>query len=302
MSDTAVRTAASRDRRIAVGCLLLLVVLWGGNYTWVKIALRDVGPFYLNLFRYAGAVIVLGVVAAAAGRLRTLAPERGERLQLGIIGFLQATVTTTATTVAMVWLDASQVVLIAYSVPVWALLWGALVLRERIAALAAIGAALGLSGVIVLGDPFAAEWQPGQVPGILAALIGVNGWALGAVLYRRRAWKTGFWRQVFWQLLVTALAMAVLAPLIEDPSRIRFSAPMLGVVAYNVVGPTVLGFFLWSHALSRVPAATAGQVMILAPIFGVLQSHVVLGESIGTNLLLASLLVVSGAVLALRAT
>jgi drug/metabolite transporter (DMT)-like permease len=301
VSNPTVRIAASRDRRVAVGYLLVLVLLWGGNYTWVKIALRDIGPLYLNLFRYGGAVLLFVVIAAAIGRLGTLAPERGERLQLGIVGFLQATVTTTASTVAMVWLDASQVVLIAYSVPVWALLWGALVLYERVPPLAAVGAALGLSGVIVLSDPFATEWHAGRAPGIIAAVVAVNGWALGAVLYRRRAWKSGFWRQVFWQLLVTAVAMAVLAPLFEDLSEVRFTGPMLGVVFYNVIGPTMLGFFFWSQALTRLPAATAGQVMILAPLFGVVQSHLVLGEPLGANLLLATLLVLSGAVLALRA-
>ncbi len=119
------------------------------------------------------------------------------------------------------------------------------------------------------------------------------------MLYRRRAWVTGFWRQVFWQMLATALAMALLAPLFEDARSIDFSAPMLTVAAYNAVGPTLLGFFCWAQALSRTTAAAAGQVMILAPLFGVLQSHLVLGEPLGPHVLGASLLVAAGAWLAL---
>lgn len=289
-----------RELRVAVGYLALLVVLWGGNYTWVKIAVRDVGPLFFNLFRYGGAVLVFVIAAASVGRLRELAPERGERGSLALVGLLQAALMTTMTAASLVWLEASQVVLIAYSVPVWALIWGAVVLGEPLTPTAGLGAALGLAGVVALTDPFAASWEAGHLPGVVAALLGVNGWALGAVLYRRRAWRSHFWRQVFWQMLVTALTMALLAPVFEDPRAIEFSAPMIAVAIYNAIGPTALGFFFWSQALSRIPAATAGQVMILAPVFGVVQSHFVLDERLGANLVLAAVLVLSGAWLVLR--
>lgn len=295
-------TIEARERQTALAYLVTLVFLWGGNYTWVKIAVRDIGPLHFNLLRYGGAVVVFVAVAAVTGQLRRMLPERGERAGLALVGLLQAALMTTMTAAALVWLDASQVVLIAYSVPVWALIWGAAVLGERVTRLAAAGAALGLLGLALLTDPLGMSWQAGTLPGVLAGLLGVNGWALGAVLYRRRAWATGFWRQVFWQMLVTALAMAVLAPLFEDFRQIEFSTPMLTVAAYNAVGPTLFGFFCWAQALTRVTAATAGQVMILAPLFGVAQSHLVLGEPLGTNLVAATLLVTAGAWLALRQT
>ncbi len=291
---------AGAERRVAVGYLLLLVVLWGGNYTWVKIAVRDVGPLWFNAFRYGGAVLLFLAVMAARGKLRGLLPEPGERSALAVVGLLQAGLMTTMTALALRWTDASQVVLIAYTVPIWALLWGAAVLREAVTAGAALGAGLGLTGIAILTDPFGQTWQGGTMTGIAAALVGVNGWALGAVLYRRRAWASSFWRQVWWQLLATALAMLVLAPLMEDWHEVRFSPSMLAVVAWNATGPTLLGFFFWAQALSRVTAATAGQVMILAPVFGVLQSHLVLAEPLQPGLILAALLVTAGAWLALR--
>ncbi len=163
------------DRRATLANLAALVFLWGGNYTWVKIAVRDVGPLYFNLLRYGGAVVVFVGIAAATGQLGTLLPERGERAALAVVGLLQAALMTTMTALALLWLDASQVVLIAYSVPVWALIWGALVLRERITPPAALGAGLGLGGLALLTDPFGATWASGALPGVLAALIGVNG-------------------------------------------------------------------------------------------------------------------------------
>jgi drug/metabolite transporter (DMT)-like permease len=135
---------------------------------------------------------------------------------------------------------------------------------------------------------------------VLAATLGVNGWAVGAVLYRRRRWRTPFWGQAFAQLCAAAVAALALAPLLEDFDRIAFTAPMLTVAAYNALGPMLLGFYCWSQALSRASAATAGQVMILAPVFGVAQSHLVLGEPLSAGVLTAGVLVLAGAWLALR--
>jgi drug/metabolite transporter (DMT)-like permease len=287
---------------VAVGYLAFLIFAWGGNYTWVKIAMRDIGPLWFNVTRYGLAALTLALVLAALGRARGLVPERGERLQMALIGLLQAGLMTTLTALAMRWIEASRVVLIAYTVPVWALFWGALILRDRITAAAGTGAVLGIAGLAILTDPLNMDWRTATLPGTLVALIGVNGWALGAVLYRRRKWRSGFWGQVFWQLAATALAMAVLAPLLEDVAEIRLTSPMLAATLYNAFIPILLGFFCWMQALSRIPAHAAGQIMVLAPLYGVAQSNWVLGEPLGPGMLAACLLVVAGAWLTLRKT
>ena len=298
----AVSAQGAGDARAAAGWLAALIFLWGGNYTWVKIAMADIGPLWFNAARYGGAALLGLVAAMALGRLGALRVARGEWPGLALVGLLQAFTMTTMTAFAMTMISASQVVVIAYSVPVWALIWGALVLGERVTAAAAVGAALGVAGVVILADPFAGDgaWDAAALPGVLAATLGVNGWALGSVLYRRRRWESGFWAQVFAQMVATALAAVALAPLTEDVSAITLSAPMLTVAAYNALGPMLLGFYCWSQALSRVPAATAGQVMILAPVFGVAQSHLALGEPLSPNILIAGALVLTGAWLALR--
>jgi drug/metabolite transporter (DMT)-like permease len=285
---------------VAVGYLAFLIFAWGGNYTWVKIAMRDIGPLWFNFIRYGLAVTVLALAFLLLGRARGLVPERGERWQMALIGLLQAGLMTTMTALAMRWIEASRVVLIAYTVPVWALFWGASILRERITVAAGIGAAMGIAGLAILTDPLNMDWQAATLPGTLVALVGVNGWAVGAVLYRRRKWQSGFWAQVFWQLGATALAMAVLAPLLEDPAEIRVTGPMVSAALYNAFIPILLGFFCWMQALSRIPAHAAGQILVLAPLYGVAQSNLVLGEPLGPGLMAACVLVVGGAWLTLR--
>src|SRR5690606_14398282 len=134
--------------------LAALVVIWGGNYTWVKIVVRDIGPWTFNLIRCWLAVAIMAAVFVAAGRGRQLMPQPGERLGLGIIGLLQLATITTCTALALQWLEASRVVLITYSMPIWTIPLSALLLKERVAISTVAGAALGFAGLVLLTNPF----------------------------------------------------------------------------------------------------------------------------------------------------
>lgn len=290
---------AASDRLVAIGYLALLVFAWGGNYTWVKIAVRDIDPLYFNAFRYGAAAVILVVAFAAMGRARDVVPVRGERIELAVIGLLQAGLMTTLTAFALQWIEAGRVVLIAYSMPIWALLWSRLLLAEAITLPAFAGTLMGLAGLVVLTEPHTMRWEGGMVAGIILSVLAVNAWALGSVLYRRHAWASSFWQQVFWQIAATAVAMALLAPLFEDIRTIRATPAMITITIYNAIVPILVGFYFWTQALSRITASAASQVLVLSPVFGMIQSHYVLGEPLGLGIWSASALIAGGAWLTL---
>jgi drug/metabolite transporter (DMT)-like permease len=281
-------------RSTALLFLAVLVVIWGGNYTWVKIALLDIGPWTFNAIRYGLAIIIMATVFAALGRGGQLLPKPEERLGLAIVGLLQVAVITTCTALALQWLEASRVVLIAYSMPIWTMPLSALLLNERVRAISAVGAGLGFGGIVLLTNPFAMPWTAESMPGLVLALIAVNGWALGAVLYRRRSWQSTYWQQTFWQLAVSALVLVPLM-LFEHDREIRYSLPMLTIALYNSIFPTVIGYWCWAQALTRIPATAASQVLLMSPLFGMVLSHFVLDEPLGTWIWLAATCIVLGA-------
>ena len=285
----------------AVGFLLFLVFAWGGNYTWIKLALEDIGPWSFNAGRYLGAALFLAAIFLAGGRAHILLPVAGERLALAVIGVLQVAMITGLTTLALVYTEASRVVLIVYSVPVWALLWSLVLLGEKLTRVSLLGAVLGIFGLVLLTPADALSLDTGTITGVAFALLGTQAWALGAVLYRRRRWQTPFWSQIFWQIAVAAAVMVPAALIVEGFGAWRDTTPLRLVIAYNIVVPTALGYWCWAQALSRVPAATAAQVLVLSPIFGMLQSHVVLGEPLNEAIWAAAAAVTLGALLVLRA-
>lgn len=284
----------------AVGFLLFLVFAWGGNYTWMKMALDDIGPWSFNAGRYLGATVFLGIIFAVSGRAHILVPVAGERFPLASIGVLQVAMITGFTTLALVYTEASRVVLIVYSVPVWALLWSLVLLGEKLSRISLVGALLGIFGLVLLTPPDALDWDTETISGVVFALLGTQAWALGAVLYRRRPWQTPFWSQIFWQIAVAATVMVPAALYVEGFGAWRDTTAVRLILVYNVVVPTALGYWCWAQALSRAPAATASQVLVLSPIFGMIQSHFVLGEQLNEAIWAAAAAVTLGALLVLR--
>jgi drug/metabolite transporter (DMT)-like permease len=281
----------------ALGLLAVLIFAWGGNYTWISLALRDVGPWTFTAVRYVGAAVVVGTALALYSGPGHIAPVRGERTPLAVIGFLQGAVLTILLTLSLMWIESTHTILLMYTNPLWALLWSVLLLGERFSLASVVGIALGLLGMAILTNPLAMPWNAVTIPGVVCALAATIAWALGSVLYRRREWQSTFWQQVFWQLAASGIAVAIPAVVLEWNHPIRPTPQLIVNTIYNILVPTALAFWCWSQALARMRASTASQILLLSPVFGVAQSHFILGEPLTPAVLASAACVITGACL-----
>jgi drug/metabolite transporter (DMT)-like permease len=281
----------------ALGMLAVLIFAWGGNYTWISLALRDIGPWTFTAVRYVGAAVVIGAVLALHRGPGDVMPVRGERARLATIGLLQGAALTILLTLSLKWIESTHTILLMYTNPLWALLLSVLLLGERFSVASVAGIALGLLGMAVLTNPLAMPWNAVTVPGVVSALAATNAWALGSVLYRREKWESTFWQQVFWQLAVSGVALTIPAVIVEWNHPIRLTPQLAVNTVYNILVPTALAFWCWSQALTRIRASTASQILLLSPVFGIAQSHFVLGEPLTPAVLASAACVITGACL-----
>jgi drug/metabolite transporter (DMT)-like permease len=288
---------SSTDRR-SILLLAFVIAAWGGNYVVMKLAVAVNGPWTFNAFRYGLAALFLGVGLGLRHGWRGMMPVRGERAAMALIGALQASVMTGCTTWALTVMDASRTVLIAYSMPIWALLFAFLISREAVTSRLVASVALGFGGLAILCAPWAMDWSSdGIITGSVVALIGSMAWALGAVLYRRRTWASSLSSQIFLQMS-TAAVIALLCALLFEQRPLQFDLNYGLIVVYNALVPTILAFWCWAEILTRIPAATAGQFVLFSPVFGILVGHLVLREPLTLTLMLSAVLILCGALLA----
>lgn len=280
--------------------LLLLCVIgaWGANYVITKIAVTTNGPWAFNAFRYTTAAALLAAWLCYQKGWHSLMPARGEFGRIALIGLLQISVTTSSTNWALTHIGANRTILIAYSMPIWALFFGFVLSRDLVNLKSVISVALGFGGLALFCAPWSMDWTSyDALAGSAAALLGAIGWALGAVLYRRFTWNSSLAQQIFLQVLTAALT-AILCAAAFEQRPLQLDTHYVLIILYNALVPTILAFWFWAKILTLIPAATAGQFVLLSPIVGIVLGSLVLGEAITATLVVSAALILGGALLA----
>ena len=265
----------------------------------MKLALGQVPPLVFVLLRLIGslALIAPGLVVTR----QPLLPVRGERWSLFWVGQLQVAGFLICSIIGLAIVPAGRAIVLAYTMPLWAIPIGLFLWTEPLGRGPLIGAAIGFAGLVLFMNPGLVDWGNGRVlAGNILLLAAAILWALGSCLYRRQAWRSPFWVQTFWQLAVSIVPVAAIVLISPAAGPEYWSPGLIAILAYNCTVTTALGYFLWGKVLSTMPAATAGQVMTLTPIGGFLLSALIFGGTVTADIVLSVILIVGGIFVTLR--
>jgi drug/metabolite transporter (DMT)-like permease len=273
--------------------LAIVVVTWAANWPLMKLAIGDVPPLLFVLLRLVGGLLLVAPALVAAGQ--GLAPLRGERWGLFWVGQAQVAGFLICSIIGLSIVPAGRAIVLAYTMPLWAIPIGIFLWPEPLGRKALIGAGIGFAGLVLFMNPGLVDWtDPRVLAGNALLLAAAILWALGSCFYRRRRWHSPFWVQTFWQLLVSLIpAAAIVLPGIAG-WHVHLTPTVAAILLYNCVVTTALGYFLWNKVLSMMPAAMAGQVMTLTPIGGFVLSTWLFGGAVTADVIASIVLIVAG--------
>ena len=283
------------------GILLLgaLTLLWGSNWTAMKLALRELDPWTFRtvcLLVGGGGLLVLVRVSGQSLRV-----PREERWPLVLVAFFNITAWHLCSAYGLTMVQAGRAAIIAYTMPLWTVVFGRVLLGERItrARMAALG--LGLGGMAALVAPHASAL--GAAPaGTLLILAAAVSWAIGTVLTKAHRWTIPTAALTGWQVVLGGVPIAVGAAFrlagagdAGPLSRLGSlsSSALLGTAYATLVG-VIFCHWAWFRLVAIVPAAVAAIGTLGIPIVGLFASALVLGEPVGSAELVALVLVVGG--------
>src|SRR5690606_29302979 len=115
-----------RNAFIALG---LVALIWGYNWVVMKVALDHSGPMDFSLLRNLFGAVTLFVIIAFRRESFGLPPAPGKVLLLGL---MQTTGFVGLIAIALTDGGAGKSAVLAYTMPFWALLFGAWFLGERV--------------------------------------------------------------------------------------------------------------------------------------------------------------------------
>jgi drug/metabolite transporter (DMT)-like permease len=296
---TAISAAGSaqvHSRRTAYLLLASVVVLWGGNWPVMKVALGFVPVLWFTTLRLLAGAVALFAAVAFSGNLSR--PDRRDLLQLASGGILQLALYMALINMGLRFVPAGRAAVLAYTTPLWVVPGALLFLGERLNRFKALGLALGIAGILVLFNPFAFDWSDGRVLlGNLLLMGSALVWAAAMLLIRGRPWHLTPLQLAPWQTLLAGLLVLPAAVAFEGPLVVAPTAHLAVVLLYT--GPVCTGFCVWAVvAITRaLPAVTSSLSFLAVPVFGMAAATVALGEAIDPSLIGGLALILGGVAL-----
>ncbi|MGD0122058.1 MAG: DMT family transporter [Candidatus Limnocylindrales bacterium] len=257
--------------------LVCLALVWGVHWPVAKIGLRDLPPFTYGTLRVATGLAVIMVVLALRRGIRL--PSRHDLPVVVSVGLGQMAAGIALMNLALPLVAAGRSAILVYTMPLWVALIQLPALRAGGAARQVAGLFVGLTGIIVLLNPSAIDWEsPGELLGSAGLLLSAVLWAATTIHLRHHQWRSTPLDLMPWQLLV-ALVPLVLAALVLDAGRpIHWEPVAVAAVLFSGPLATALAFWL-SQSISRSLSPLATTMGFLAvPVVGLAASSVMLGE------------------------
>jgi drug/metabolite transporter (DMT)-like permease len=265
------RAAAGRT----VLAVPLLALLWGLNWPAVKTVLTEVAPWTLRTLGMGAGALLLMSLALLRGQSLRVARDQWPRLVvaalLSVAGFnlLVAFAQLSGTT--------SRAAIVAFTMPIWAIVLARVVLGERLDRKRATALALGVAGLALLAAPVL---RAGVLPiGIVFSLAAGFSWAAGTVFTKRFPIRAQPLPLTAWQLLVGSVAAGIGMLIFEAlPVPKALGVKVAFALGYHVLLATALAYVVWFEVVARLPAGAAALGTLMVPVVGVSSAMWLLGE------------------------
>ncbi len=287
--------------RLAPAGLMFLAITsvgWGFNWPVTKFLLGELPP--LTLRGVTGVIGARLLAALALARGQNLKVDRKLWPRLMLAALLNVTGWMVLMGLALLWLPASETALIAYTMPVWASLLAWPVLGERPTWLRSIALVMAFAGLAAIMGGNGISASSAKLPGILMALGGSIGFALGTVLSKKLPLSMPPIPGAAWQIGLGCFPVAIVGLAIETTHLDKVSQVGWWLLIYSTLIQFCVAYVSWFAALARLPASVAAIGTMAVPVIGVVASAAALGEPLGPTQIVALLLTLAGVVLATR--
>ncbi len=275
--------------------LLVVILIWGGNFTFSKLAFRDLPPLTFTAIRFtvASALLLLILFWREGVRL----PPRKTWPTLIVLGLLGNTLYQLVFINGLARTSATNSSLILASMPTVVTVWAGLLGLERTTTRERIALAVATLGVVLVVGSRGLDFG-GERVGDLLMLCSVVAWASYTVFLRRFGQRLSVLSVTAWTS-VTGTPVLLLAGL---PGVVRLNVNSVSAIAwlgllYATFLSLVVAYFLWNRGIQVLGASRTALFTCLTPLAATSIAMMVLHERPGVWHFVGGALIVAGVLL-----
>lgn len=255
--------------------LAMLTLGWGMNWPMIKMAVAEIPVWtFRALCTILGAAGIF-VIARLGGQ--SLRVPRSEWVLIALMSLFNVTLWNVLVTYGVRIMPAGRSAILAYTMPLWTVLFSTFLLHEKLTRRRLLGVALGMAGLaLLLADSLVAIG--GAPAGAVLIVSAAMTWSVGTVLMKKHPLSVPTTVFTGWNLLLGGLPIALGALILDGPHWKPIGPGATVGLVYNVVIAFVLCHWLWFKIVSLAPAGISSLGTLMIPCVAIFSGMLILGE------------------------
>lgn len=193
--------------------------------------------------------------------------------------------------------DASRAIIFLYTQPLWSALAAHFFLKDdRLTLGKIIGLMIAFAGMASVFMSKSTTMGESHWIGDLMEIVAAIFWASTTIMVKRfsELRSTTHYQSLFAQLFFSLPVLVFAAVLIDWGKPINLNKTVLIAFSYQCFIVASFSYLLWFWMIHRYPVSALTSFTFLVPVFGVIFSGLILGETLTTRLLVGLVLVAIG--------
>ena len=280
------------ENRKAWIAVMIICVIWGTTYLFLKIGVGEMAPFQFSGIRQviAGSLLFAGLTVS--GKFKRTGIEN--ILKQSFAGFLMITIGNGLVAYGEVNVPSSMAAVICASMPVWVSIIN--IFSPGAIKLTWVGyfsVLLGIGGLLWLfSDSIAGFGDPQYLIGALLILIATFGWIGGSYIIKRGSKNTDPFLNTSIQMFAGGIGLLIISFITGEDHTFNFSSAGWFSMIYLILFGSILAMLAYSYALKFLPMPIVSVYAYINPIVAIILGWIILDEKMSWNMLGACLIVI----------
>lgn len=267
--------------------LVLLMALWGFNFSVIKLGVNNIDPFLLTALRFSLAVLPLIFFVRRPNVPWRYLMTYGLTFGVGVWGLTTLSVGAGLSGgLASLLLDMSVIS---------SLLVGRYLLKEHVTVSKVLGSVLALIGLGLIIWHQDATVTPLGIALVLSASVF---WSINGLIVKRSGTRAVFafniWGMAFAPIPLFVLALCVSGPSSVMQSIADINGSVLFSAAFQAYPTTLLGYWFWNKMIVKYSVSSVAPMTLLVPVFALIGGYIFFGESLDMVQAIAAVVILLG--------
>jgi drug/metabolite transporter (DMT)-like permease len=285
--------------RLVYVALILLSLIWGGSFYFIKILIHDFGPWTISFLRSGCGLIVVSLIMLLLRKpfgFRTIT-----WIPMIVMALINTAVPWSLIAFSETHLTSSMASILNATTPVWTIIVGILLFRQASSKFQWWGVGIATIGVIVLLGIKPGSFISVDRVSLICMLSATFCYAIGSQLSKRLLTGYSMYQISFGTLLTSVIGSGSMAFSTESISLEHLvSATNIAMIVGLGVFGSGFAYILYYYMVQKGSAEFASMVTYLVPSTALIWGYTLLNEEIKWNMLLGLFIILGGVFLAGR--